>query len=397
MTCPNNPNLDISSYDINALKQLLAQQIELSKTLNALMDATQRLSEMKAKYQNIIIAPRPLFAENTEIELDISEILSTIAIFLIIIGMLVQYGPKAFKFTCKVLLTICSKSIHTLYIAFKPKKIPFTLDEKYIKKLLNAQHVTKDDISSFLKTRFDHNHARLGADFWVTFILLCKQQFLYKGYYNIFNVDSKLMDFLTGLLSRKQSALVRRINKAVKAIDEYSELRARMYNWRNRAYSLIVAPNPSLVHDYHQSDMILQLTGAYIRLMLECDIKGLPMTMWHSPKYWFDPECNNTQLEFCLKTKFKLNKLEQIFGVKRKEITWMITHALPASVEEVQCRNCKKQTYVALAEVCDECIETKYPDVNYFCSEKCKRMWWKVEHHAEHLEYDLGLTTFDTN
>jgi hypothetical protein len=61
-----------------------------------------------------------------------------------------------------------------------------------------------------------------------------------------------------------------------------------------------------------------------------------------------------------------------------------------------QCNNCgkfqsrRKRSFLT----CEKCIEEHYPAINYYCSVECKDMWWKVEHMAEHLEFELGLGEF---
>lgn len=60
-----------------------------------------------------------------------------------------------------------------------------------------------------------------------------------------------------------------------------------------------------------------------------------------------------------------------------------------------KCRNCSKsESRRNKLLVCDQCVKDKYPDVHHFCCKMCQDEYWKKEHMAEHLEFDLGLADF---
>jgi hypothetical protein len=62
------------------------------------------------------------------------------------------------------------------------------------------------------------------------------------------------------------------------------------------------------------------------------------------------------------------------------------------------CRRCGKRENSKTGKFlqCKQCIESKFPEMNYFCSKKCEEIMLKSEHLAEHLEFELGLAEFST-
>jgi hypothetical protein len=60
--------------------------------------------------------------------------------------------------------------------------------------------------------------------------------------------------------------------------------------------------------------------------------------------------------------------------------------------KETQCRNCtNKEKKQGSFIKCEMCVKDKYPDVNYFCGESCKEIWWEKQHKEEHLNFILGI------
>jgi hypothetical protein len=57
------------------------------------------------------------------------------------------------------------------------------------------------------------------------------------------------------------------------------------------------------------------------------------------------------------------------------------------------CRRCGKQENTATQKFlqCKQCVESNFPEMNYFCSKTCQKIMLKSEHLAEHLEFELGL------
>jgi hypothetical protein len=62
---------------------------------------------------------------------------------------------------------------------------------------------------------------------------------------------------------------------------------------------------------------------------------------------------------------------------------------------ENTCRQCGKPESVRKLITCEECIKDQYPDIHYFCGRRCQEKRWKLDHFAEHLEFELGLSEFN--